>query len=72
MTAKDTILKDYLEKLGAKESVPGGGGASALAGAYGVSLGLMVISFTSGKKKYAEFEPRLQYIKDKLYSISFY
>ena len=66
MTAKDTILKDYLEKLGAKESVPGGGGASALSGAYGVSLGLMVISFTSGKKKYAEFEPRLQYIKDKL------
>ncbi len=33
MTAKETVLKDYLEKLGAKESVPGGGGASALAGA---------------------------------------
>ncbi|WP_197026375.1 cyclodeaminase/cyclohydrolase family protein [Oribacterium sp. P6A1] len=35
MTAKETVLKDYLEKLGAKESVPGGGGASALAGACG-------------------------------------
>lgn len=66
MTAKETKLNEYLEKLGAKESVPGGGGASALAGAYGVSLGLMVVSFTSGKKKYAEFEPRLTIIKDRL------
>jgi formiminotetrahydrofolate cyclodeaminase len=62
MTAKETKLNDYLEKLGAKESVPGGGGASALAGAYGVSLGLMVVSFTSGKKKYAEYQGEIDEI----------
>ncbi|WP_044931937.1 cyclodeaminase/cyclohydrolase family protein [Oribacterium sp. NK2B42] len=66
MTAREMKLNDYLEKLGAKESVPGGGGASALAGAYGVSLGLMVCAFTSGKKKYADFEPELVRIQEKL------
>ncbi|SFG21388.1 cyclodeaminase/cyclohydrolase family protein [Oribacterium sp. WCC10] len=66
MTSKEMKIEEYLEKLGAKESVPGGGGASALAGAYGVSLGLMVCSFTSGKKKYADFEPRLKTIQEKL------
>jgi len=66
MTAKDTTIQDYLDKLGKKESVPGGGGASALAGAYGVSLGLMVCAFTSGKKKYADFETELKIIESKL------
>ena len=66
MIARDTTIQDYLEKLGKKESVPGGGGASALAGAYGVSLGLMVCAFTSGKKKYADFEPELKNIESKL------
>lgn len=66
MTASEMNLKDYLQKLGEKEPVPGGGGASALAGAYGVSLGLMVCSFTSGKKKYADFETKLQFIKSRL------
>ena len=66
MTAKEIKLNEYLEKLGAKESVPGGGGASALSGAYGVSLGLMVCAFTSGKKRYADFEPELVKIQEKL------
>ncbi len=66
MTAKDTTIHEYLDKLGKKESVPGGGGASALSGAYGVSLGLMVCAFTSGKKKYADFEPELKIIENKL------
>ena len=66
MIARDTTIQDYLDKLGKKEPVPGGGGASALAGAYGVSLGLMVCAFTSGKKKYADFESELKNIESKL------
>lgn len=36
--------------------VPGGGGASALAGALGMALGNMVGSLTLGKKKYADVQ----------------
>jgi methenyltetrahydrofolate cyclohydrolase len=43
--------------LAGKDPVPGGGGASALAGAIGTALGNMVGSLTLGKKKYADVEP---------------
>ena len=66
MTSGETTIREYLERLGARESVPGGGGASALAGAYGVSLGMMVCAFTIGKKTYAEFEPRIRDIEARL------
>lgn len=41
---------DFAEKLAGKDPVPGGGGASALAGALGVCLGNMVGALTVGKK----------------------
>ena len=66
MTAGETTIRAYLERLGARESVPGGGGASALAGAYGVGLGRMVCAFTIGKKKYQEVEPRIREIDARL------
>lgn len=66
MTAKEYTTETFLNELGSKAPTPGGGGASSLAGAYGVSLGLMVGNLTSGKKKYAEFEERLQWIMEKL------
>ena len=47
---------DFTEKLAGKDPVPGGGGASALAGALGVCLGSMVGALTVGKKKYADVE----------------
>lgn len=49
-------ITDYLELLSSKAPVPGGGGASALAGALGDSLGQMVVHLTLGKKKYAQAE----------------
>lgn len=55
MTAEAQI-KDYLELLSSKAPIPGGGGASALAGALGDSLGQMVVHLTLGKKKYAQAE----------------
>ena len=55
MTEEKKIC-EYLEVLSSKAPVPGGGGASALAGALGNALGQMVVNLTVGKKKYAEFE----------------
>ena len=48
--------EDFVEILAGNNPVPGGGGASALAGAIGTALGNMVGSLTVGKKKYADVE----------------
>ena len=50
----------FLAELAGKTPTPGGGGASALAGAAGVALGNMVGSLTVGKKKYAAVEADIQ------------
>lgn len=55
MTGQQTI-EGFLDALSSREPVPGGGGASALAGAFGAALGLMVGSLTVGKKKHADVE----------------
>ena len=49
-------IQEFLDVLSSKEPVPGGGGASALAGALGNALGQMVANLTIGKKKYAQVE----------------
>lgn len=51
---------DFIEVLSSKEPVPGGGGACAAVGAFGAALGLMVANLTTGKKRYAEHEERIQ------------
>ena len=50
------INKDWFEALSSSAPVPGGGGASALAGVGGAALCMMVVNLTVGKKKYAEQE----------------
>ena len=52
----DIAIKDFVSELSSKAPVPGGGGASALAGALGAALGNMVCSLTVGKKKYRDVE----------------
>lgn len=51
---------DFVKVLASSEPVPGGGGASALAGALGTALGNMAGSLTTGKKKYREVEEEIQ------------
>lgn len=51
---------EFAEVLAAKEPVPGGGGAAALAGALGAALCAMVGNYTTGKKKYAQYEDDIQ------------
>jgi len=60
---------EFANALDSKEPVPGGGGASALAGALGAALAGMVCSLTVGKKKYAEFEPEIRDIWQKASNI---
>lgn len=65
MSMNDLSLKAFSEELAAKVSVPGGGGAAALAGALAAALGSMVGNFTVGKKKYAEVEADILKLMDK-------
>lgn len=53
---QEHTIGEWVELLSSKEPTPGGGGASALGGALGVSLGMMVANLTSGKKRYADVE----------------
>lgn len=68
MIEKQTI-QEFLDVLSSKQSVPGGGGASALAGALGTALGLMVGNLTVGKKKYADVEEEVILMIEKLTSM---
>ena len=52
--------EDFAGALAAKEAVPGGGGAAALAGALAAALCSMVGNFTAGKKTYAAVEEDVQ------------
>lgn len=65
MTAQHTI-EDYLSVLSSKAPVPGGGGASALAGALGNALGQMVANLTIGKKKYVEAEEEIKLLNEQM------
>lgn len=53
---KNLTINDFLTELSSKAPIPGGGGASALVGAAGCSLGSMVGNLTLGKKKYADVQ----------------
>ena len=56
----DKTITEFMDELASNAPVPGGGGASALIGAVGVSLGDMVGELTTGKKKYADVEEDIQ------------
>ena len=57
-------IQEFLNELSSNAPTPGGGGASALAGALGTALGEMVANLTVGKKKYAPVEGEMQeYLK---------
>ena len=60
MSFTEKSCSDFTDELASKAPVPGGGGASALAGALGAALGHMVGELTAGKKKYADVEEDIQ------------
>ncbi|MDR2610512.1 MAG: cyclodeaminase/cyclohydrolase family protein [Clostridiales Family XIII bacterium] len=66
-------IAGFLDELSSKSPTPGGGGASALAGALAAALGSMVANLTIGKEKYRESEDemlhalaRLRVLRDEL------
>jgi formiminotetrahydrofolate cyclodeaminase len=58
-------ISEFIDALASKEPVPGGGSASALAGAVGAALGNMTGSLTAGKKKFAHIEAEIAELKKK-------
>ena len=53
-------MKDFLNVLASIEPVTGGGGACGYVAAVGMALGNMVLSLTTGKKKYAEYQEDIE------------
>lgn len=56
MKIQDQKIKQFLEYLASKKPVPGGGSASALAGATAAALVAKVANLTIGREKYKEVE----------------
>ena len=52
-------MREFLDKLSSAEPTPGGGGASALIASVGCCLCSMVANLTTGKKKYAEYQDKI-------------
>lgn len=48
-------LTEFTDALGSDQTAPGGGSASALAGALGAALAVMVAKLTQGREKYAAY-----------------
>lgn len=70
MIFQDMTLPQFNEKLASKDAVPGGGGASALAGALAAALGAMVGNLTVGKKKYADVEYEMLLLTERAQALS--
>ncbi len=58
----ENTLPQFAASLASKAPVPGGGGASALAGALAAALSSMVCNLTAGKRKYAQYEADIERI----------
>ncbi|MDR1953281.1 MAG: cyclodeaminase/cyclohydrolase family protein [Clostridiales Family XIII bacterium] len=56
-------VQEFVIELSGKAPTPGGGGASALAGAIGIALGGMVANLTVGKNKYADVEDEMKRLR---------
>lgn len=63
---KDHTLQEYLDRLAAREPVPGGGSAAALSSALGAGLIAMVTQYSLGKGKSAAVEARFRKILSKV------
>ena len=57
-------VDEFLQRLASGEPTPGGGSASALAGALGAALVGMVCNLTLGRERYAAFESEARALLD--------
>ena len=61
-------IDDYLKEVASKAPIPGGGGASAFAGALSAALSSMVCNLTVGKKSYMAVEDDIKKILESMNS----
>ena len=59
MAMKEQRIEEFINDLSSSAPTPGGGGAAGLVAAVGMALGDMVLSLTTGKKKYARFQDEM-------------
>lgn len=59
----ESVAGKFLEDLASASPAPGGGSASALAGALAAALASMVCNVTLGKKKFADIAPEIEAIR---------
>ncbi len=62
-------IHSYLKELASNKPIPGGGSVSALSGALGTGLLLMVINFTFGKEAYKCYQRELSALSKRLTSL---
>ena len=65
MKLVDMPVNEFIRILGSNAPATGGGSASALAAAQGISLTKMVAELTIGKKKYMKFEAEMKDLQEK-------
>ena len=63
--------EEFAERLAARESVPGGGGAAALVGALGAALCSMAGAFTVGKPRFRDVEEDVSRLMEEADSIRY-
>ncbi len=62
-------INEFLNDLGSKNSIPGGGSAAALAGAMTAAVVSFISNLTVGKEKYKDVEPEAKEILEKANSL---
>lgn len=62
--AESTIYQ-FITELSSDAPIPGGGGASGLVAACGMALGNMVLSLTTGKKKFEQYQDEIDDLIEK-------
>ena len=70
MSMSESTIDSFINELSSSAPVPGGGGASGLVAAVGMSLSNMVMALTTGKKKYAEYQEEIESIIDNANAIT--
>ncbi|MDR2740346.1 MAG: cyclodeaminase/cyclohydrolase family protein [Treponema sp.] len=65
----DLTVHEFIRELKSDSPAPGGGSASALAGALSAGLGIMVANLTSGNSQYTKVEGRIQELRSELETI---
>ncbi len=61
----ESSIYQFINELSSDAPIPGGGGASGLVAACGMALGNMVLSLTTGKKKFEQYQDEIDDLIEK-------